>query len=51
VCDTGRWRAPRGSERGHGLGLMRALMDDVAVTPSDEGTEVRLRRRLGGVPV
>ena len=51
VCDTGRWRAPRGSERGHGLGLMRTLMDDVAVTPSDEGTEVRLRRRLGGVRV
>ena len=51
VRDTGRWRAPRGSERGHGLGLMRALMDDVAVTPSEEGTEVRLRRRLGGVRV
>jgi GAF domain-containing protein/anti-sigma regulatory factor (Ser/Thr protein kinase) len=49
VCDTGRWRPPRGTERGHGMGLMRALMDDVAVHPTDEGTEVRLRRRLAGV--
>jgi GAF domain-containing protein/anti-sigma regulatory factor (Ser/Thr protein kinase) len=51
VLDTGRWRPPRGRERGHGMGLMRALMDDVAVLPTDDGTEVRLRRRLGGVRV
>jgi GAF domain-containing protein/anti-sigma regulatory factor (Ser/Thr protein kinase) len=49
VIDSGHWRAPRGTERGHGMGLMRALMDDVAVLPGDEGTEVRLRRRLGAV--
>jgi anti-sigma regulatory factor (Ser/Thr protein kinase) len=49
VRDSGRWRAPRGTQRGHGTGLMRALMDDVAISPSDEGTEVRLRRRLGAV--
>jgi GAF domain-containing protein/anti-sigma regulatory factor (Ser/Thr protein kinase) len=51
VHDTGRWRPPRGSERGHGMGLMRALMDDVAVLATDDGTEVRLRRRLEGVGV
>jgi len=34
--------------RGAGLSLMRALMDDVDVDPSAEGTSVRLRRRLNG---
>jgi hypothetical protein len=28
--------------------LMRALMDDVEVTPTPEGTTVRLKRRLNG---
>ncbi|MDQ4049566.1 MAG: SpoIIE family protein phosphatase, partial [Actinomycetota bacterium] len=46
VRDYGRWRPERADERGRGLLLMRALMDTVEVTPSPEGTTVRLRRRL-----
>jgi anti-sigma regulatory factor (Ser/Thr protein kinase) len=48
VRDFGRWRDQRGSDRGRGLPLMQALMDSVEVSPSPEGTTVRLRRRLGG---
>jgi anti-anti-sigma factor len=46
VRDFGRWRAQRGEGRGRGLFLMRELMDDVSVTPSDEGTTVKLSLRL-----
>ena len=46
VRDYGSWRPERADERGRGLVLMRALMDTVEVTPSPEGTTVRLRRRL-----
>ena len=44
--DYGAWRAPREGDQGRGLALMRALMGDVEVQPSPEGTTVRLRRRL-----
>ena len=43
---TARWRQPREGDQGRGLSLMRALMDTVELTPSPEGTTVRLRRRL-----
>ena len=46
VRDFGGWRNPRGTDRGRGLPLMRALMDSVDVHPSSHGTTVRLRRRL-----
>jgi serine phosphatase RsbU (regulator of sigma subunit)/anti-sigma regulatory factor (Ser/Thr protein kinase) len=46
VRDFGGWREPRGSDRGRGLPLMKALMDFVQVDPSSEGTTVQLRRRL-----
>jgi PAS domain S-box-containing protein len=46
ISDQGRWRQPREGDQGRGLSLMRALMDTVEVTPSPEGTTVRLRRRL-----
>jgi PAS domain S-box-containing protein len=46
VRDHGRWRQPREGDHGRGLSLMRALMDTVELTPSPEGTTVRLRRRL-----
>ena len=46
VKDFGQWRAPRGSNRGRGLLLMNALTHDVAIHHSEEGTEVRLGRRL-----
>ena len=44
--DYGAWRAPREGDRGRGLSLMQALMDTVEVTPTPEGTTVRLRRTL-----
>jgi len=47
VRDRGRWRAPRGVNRGRGLPLMEALMDDVEIVSDDAGTAVVLRRRLG----
>lgn len=46
VRDWGRWRPPRGTNRGRGLGLIRGLMDDVQVTPGPLGTIVQMRRRL-----
>jgi anti-sigma regulatory factor (Ser/Thr protein kinase)/GAF domain-containing protein len=46
IRDRGHWRPPRGHDRGRGLALMRALVDDVEVRPDDDGTTVRLHRRL-----
>lgn len=47
IRDGGRWRAARpGGDRGRGLDLMRTLVEGVEVTPSSEGTSVRLQRRL-----
>jgi anti-anti-sigma factor len=51
IRDTGRWRAaPAPGDRGRGLGMMRALMDDVAVRTDAAGTVVRMIRRLGRGP-
>jgi anti-sigma regulatory factor (Ser/Thr protein kinase) len=48
VRDHGRWREPRGENRGRGLALMEEIMDTVDVTKGDrEGTEVRMLRKLG----
>ena len=46
VRDFGRWRAPRGEDRGRGLEVMRATMDDVAIAHDDDGTVVQMSRRL-----
>ena len=46
VRDHGHWRPPRGSHRGRGLPLMRALMDSVDVDHGTEGTVVVLERTL-----
>jgi anti-sigma regulatory factor (Ser/Thr protein kinase) len=46
VSDQGRWRPPRGHNRGRGTLLMQELMDHFEVSTSEEGTEVRMRRRL-----
>ena len=46
IRDDGRWRPPRGQNRGRGLGLMRSFMDEVAVAPQESGTEVRMRRKI-----
>ncbi|TSD99578.1 SpoIIE family protein phosphatase [Skermania sp. ID1734] len=47
VTDNGWWRPPEISTlRGRGLLLMRGLMDDVELEPSENGTSVRMRKRL-----
>jgi anti-sigma regulatory factor (Ser/Thr protein kinase) len=46
VSDTGNWRAPRGQNRGRGLTIMEAAMDDVQVGPTTGGTKIVMRRRL-----
>jgi serine phosphatase RsbU (regulator of sigma subunit)/anti-sigma regulatory factor (Ser/Thr protein kinase) len=46
IRDRGRWRPPRGENRGRGLPLMRALMDDVEIRETAGGTEVELVRML-----
>jgi anti-sigma regulatory factor (Ser/Thr protein kinase) len=46
VVDHGSWTEGSSDDRGRGLPLMRALMDDVTIEPGAEGTRVVLRRRL-----
>jgi PAS domain S-box-containing protein len=52
VRDFGQWREPRDeSDRGFGFRLIDEMMDQVAVRPNRDGTEVELRRRVGeGLP-
>ena len=47
VRDYGKWRAPRGHNRGRGTLLMQELMDSFEVRTTEDGTEVLLRRVLG----
>jgi anti-sigma regulatory factor (Ser/Thr protein kinase) len=49
VSDTGGWREPRESDRGRGLDLMRALMDEVDLQAGSEGTTVTMVRQLANV--
>jgi serine phosphatase RsbU (regulator of sigma subunit)/anti-sigma regulatory factor (Ser/Thr protein kinase) len=46
IRDRGRWREPRGTHRGRGISMMRALMESVDLTQDEEGTRVHLRRTL-----
>lgn len=46
VRDHGRWHEGAGGDRGRGLPLMQALVDDVAIDPRATGTTVTLRRRV-----
>jgi anti-sigma regulatory factor (Ser/Thr protein kinase) len=46
VSDSGNWRPPRENERGRGLGVIDAMMDNVEILKRPEGTEVRMVRRL-----
>jgi anti-sigma regulatory factor (Ser/Thr protein kinase)/putative methionine-R-sulfoxide reductase with GAF domain len=47
VRDTGRWRAPRGRNRGRGLTIIEAAMDMVHVSSTSDGTELVMQRKLG----
>jgi anti-sigma regulatory factor (Ser/Thr protein kinase)/putative methionine-R-sulfoxide reductase with GAF domain len=46
VSDTGRWRAPRGTNRGRGLTIIAAAVDELDLRTTDAGTEVVMHRRL-----
>ena len=48
VSDAGRWRSPRGSNRGRGLKIIETAMDEVSVDPGPLGTAIVMRRQLGG---
>jgi hypothetical protein len=47
VRDSGRWRPPRGTNRGRGALIMRAAVDEVTVDRGPGGTQVVIHRRLG----
>ena len=47
VRDTGRWRPPRGENRGRGTMFMRNCSDDLRIDHGPTGTNVVIRRRLG----
>jgi PAS domain S-box-containing protein len=47
VRDRGRWRPPRGRDRGRGFTLMKYFMDRVEIVRSQEGTTVHMERSLG----
>jgi serine phosphatase RsbU (regulator of sigma subunit)/anti-sigma regulatory factor (Ser/Thr protein kinase)/putative methionine-R-sulfoxide reductase with GAF domain len=47
VADSGRWRPPRGANRGRGTLLMQELMEGFEVVTGDEGTAVHMTRPLG----
>jgi anti-sigma regulatory factor (Ser/Thr protein kinase)/putative methionine-R-sulfoxide reductase with GAF domain len=46
VRDAGRWRPPRGENRGRGLKIMQAAMDELEVGRDGEGTRVVMRRKV-----
>jgi anti-sigma regulatory factor (Ser/Thr protein kinase) len=49
ITDTGRWKVSRsanGTNRGHGIPLMRALMQQVTIEPGDAGTTVDMQLRI-----
>jgi PAS domain S-box-containing protein len=49
VVDTGTWKqpeAPTAANRGRGIALMRALMNDVAIQPRATGTTVHMHARI-----
>jgi len=50
VADNGRWRPPRTEGRGHGLSLMRGLVDAVQIDSQPSGTVVRLSIALSSSP-
>lgn len=49
VADTGSWKPPQSdpnSNRGRGIMLMRALMQDVTIEPSETGTTIHMQTRI-----
>jgi anti-sigma regulatory factor (Ser/Thr protein kinase) len=48
VEDDGRWRSPRGENRGRGTMIMQACCDELHVDRAAGGTTVRMAKQLGG---
>lgn len=48
VADQGSWRERRDNDRGRGLAIIEALMQDVEVSAEPTGTTVRMSRALRG---
>ncbi|MER6833498.1 SpoIIE family protein phosphatase [Streptomyces cellulosae] len=49
VADSGRWKDPRpaaNAHRGRGMSLMRAMMQQVTVSPGPSGTTVDMQMRI-----
>ncbi|GAA3117999.1 SpoIIE family protein phosphatase [Streptomyces rameus] len=49
VADSGRWKTPQpelNAHRGRGVGLMRAMMQQVTITPGPSGTTVDMQMRI-----
>ncbi|MFF5029828.1 SpoIIE family protein phosphatase [Streptomyces collinus] len=49
VADSGLWKAPqpeRNTHRGRGITLMRAMMEQVTITPGPSGTTVDMQMRI-----
>ena len=49
VADTGHWKAPEpdvNAHRGRGVALMRAMMQQVTITPGPDGTTVDMHLRI-----
>jgi len=49
VIDSGAWKVPRnvpGTSRGRGIALIRGLMEDFTIHPSDAGTTVHMYARI-----
>jgi serine phosphatase RsbU (regulator of sigma subunit)/FixJ family two-component response regulator/anti-sigma regulatory factor (Ser/Thr protein kinase) len=44
VSDSGRWRAPRGTERGRGLRVIACVMDELDVRRTASGTIVEMSK-------
>lgn len=51
IRDSGRWREGSRLDRGRGIVLMHAMMDDVQIETTAAGTEVRLVKERSLVPV
>jgi anti-sigma regulatory factor (Ser/Thr protein kinase)/putative methionine-R-sulfoxide reductase with GAF domain len=47
VRDNGRWRSPRGDNRGRGTHIIHAVTDEFTTDRRSNGTEVVIRRRVG----
>lgn len=49
VADSGRWKVPQpelNAHRGRGVSLMRAMMQQVTITPGPSGTTVDMQMRI-----